>query len=264
MKLMIILFLFPLFSFSQQLINAFSFDSTRYDKNVYIAISYGPGHSINGYLVAFLKKNKTQIDIYDLLVGKIETIDAANIPPNNIGTYTLSQTFFDADSGWETIVNYYDTTGMYKPEFAGIKYHFKLIDDNGASLVSDMGYAQAHFDGKTSYLIAGYYSGLTQISYEIKTWKFREIKVAINQLNKRTSNFSYAKTDEGSLRVTVNNSQTGITNLQIFDFLGRSIAHYTYPSNQLSRTVLIPHSEVPSVPFISKVKADDIEEVKRF
>ncbi|MBN1460589.1 MAG: T9SS type A sorting domain-containing protein [Armatimonadetes bacterium] len=249
--------LLPVCAMAQQLVNSFSVDTTQYSSD-YVGATWGPSQSSSSFPFALKKKGTGQADIFSILGGKLATIDLPSLPPSCISPqYFASQTYFDSDSGWEGIVNYYDTVGWANG--TKIVWQFRAFDETGAILLSDYGYATLIFDGQNTYIGAGVYSGRTYMSPTIKAWRLRSnVQSSAPAVQKQVENSSPRLTSgpQGPLRLSLATPSTGGVTVRLFDLLGQTIYSQTEPAGVSSSAFLIPSIGTPHSPYISVVSTD--------
>jgi hypothetical protein len=252
MNRLFLVLLVPFSIFSQQLVNSFSVDTSQYDKTD-IVVCQSPYNSysfIGVSLIAFRQKGSNQVDIYSYFSGKIASVNVpfSTLPAKSYMPFLyISQTILDADSGWESIVDYFDSTGY--DNGVPMSPRFKVFDDNGTQLISDNGLAAYGFDNQNTYVYTTYPNA--------KIWKFRTgISAAAPLLQKRAVDAGpvMSFTPTGNLRVIMQPTGNGQTSIQLLDMLGRTIFSRMISNSGTTESFTIPAANVPNTPFVSKIK----------
>lgn len=248
---------FPFALFAQQLIATFTIDTSLYTSTP-ITVAQDPvNYHWGDYCAAYRKKNSDQVDLFNFK-GKVAsiTVPFSTIPSSSSLYMTyVSQTFIDNDSGWESSISYYNTTGT------DITYNFKLFDDNGTVLLSDVGFASLVYDGKNTYVCAATNSGLR------KAWQFRiNIAAAFPALQKQSvlEQPSISFNPSGVFRVALNKTANGETTIQLFNLLGQAFYLQTIPANMSNFNFTIPSIGIPASPFITKISNENGDYTQKF
>jgi hypothetical protein len=237
----------------QQLAYSWKMDTTLYEEIVAQIIrgpenegSYwnqpSPYYISPDFMPVYRKKTTNQYDLYSF-AGKIGSI---TIPiSDHIDFLFLSQTFIDADTGWECIVIYYSKSIL-----------FNVFDENGNKLLADTGTAFYGFDGYNTY-VCSYDYGFRSF----KSWRFRTNVSTISPggLAKSTSSPRPMMTylPNGNFRVSLQPTSSGQTSIQIFDMLGRQCFSKTIQDLQKTQSFIVPSGSVPRSPFVAKANNAD-------
>lgn len=166
---------------------------------------------------------------------------------------TFTQSWADADSGWELLFSYYESNVT----------KFALVDDNGTTILSDTGSASfTLYDGST-YLISTFsvdYGTTTDslISMRQKIWKFRSGIIGVTQpsLSKSAINQNpeLLLTQMGTLRINMQETNTGEISIRIFDLRGRLTYSDKVSSLKNMATIYVPAAGLPKSPFIANIE----------
>lgn len=250
-----------------------SVDTSLYDFNANFSMQCIPGpftgwqpypgvfenlevHSNSMLMLAFLKKNSKQFDIYSF-GGKIGTSVIPIIRETAISCNIIfSCNMIDDDAGWEAIVN------MSKDNGIG----FFVFDDDGTQLLADSGSAYYGFDGNNTYIVT--YS-TKYGNYIYDSWRFRtNLSVESPKSLAKTkliqsSPMQIYGLSGGDYRVTLSPSSGNQITFQMFDLLGRCVFDKQIQNLTSPVSFTVPEANVPNSPFIAKVNDGNGSVVKK-
>jgi len=201
------------------------------------------------------KKNSNQYDIFSG-IGKIGSI---SIPQSlyhssnyQLQSLCVSQTFVDADLGWEYIAGFQDT-GYSSPTYPDTPY-VSLVDDNNTVLLSQKGYGFSFAFGNDAQ---NTYCYLFQNGQIAKTWRLRTGISLTQPLAKSAVSASpatiFMPPSSSSMRVSLSPSSSG-TSIEMFDMLGKLVFSKNMSAIKSPTTFTIPTSGLPRSPIISKIE----------
>jgi hypothetical protein len=244
----------PLSLFSQQPVSSYTIDADLYEgmpgccfiRSPLSEISYPYGSFFSSvtrqfgteYLQLFHRKGTDEYAIFSF-TGNCGTIRIpASVTPSggSISGIDLSQTFIDADSGWEAIVRLYPGGS-------------RVVDENGTVLLSDSSSLCYGCDGQSTYVFK-------TTGYEFKAWRFRtNFSTPVNQPLAKSASAArgpmMAYLPTGDLRVQLQPAPGG-TSVQLFDMLGRQLYQRIIPE-KTPASFTIPQTALPNSPYISKI-----------
>ena len=194
------------------------------------------------FLTAYKNKNSDQYDIYSF-TGKIGSIIIRDSLWSN-SSFLFSQTFIDADPDWECLVTY----RIYPESFS----RFKVLDNNGATLLADTGSCIYGYDGQNTYVLQPRENGC-------RAWRFRTnvSSASPNGLAKTSRAIPNAMMTfgpTGDYRITLAPASSGKTSVTLTDMLGRCVFSRDFGNLTSPVTFTIPENGVPPSPFITKVQ----------
>jgi len=203
----------------------------------------------------YRKKGTNQVDVFSFLgkIGQFTLVD--NYDNIYCRSILVSRKFIDIDDGWECIYNIIDATNQSL---------FKVVDDNGQTLLSDSGNGLYGFDGSSTYVFnEGFGLNFTasQNQETFKVWRFRnDVNSANPNLSKKTftTNSQFymfgPSTDNFYLRINPTNSND--FSIQLFDLLGRLIYTHNLDNVTTPITISIPENKTPNSAIIAKIKGN--------